>query len=63
MPDGQSRYRFKQWFLDEEEPIVWDVEGSEAGDYRSGALCLVPHNSDVTIHTVRVTPLESYINR
>lgn len=57
MPDGRTRYRFKQWAEGTPEPMDWDVEGFEAGDYPSGALCLVPHNSDVTIHEVRVEPL------
>ncbi len=57
MEDGRSRYRFKQWHSDRSEPIHWDVEGYETGDYPSGALCLVPHNSDVTIHSVSVRPL------
>ena len=41
------------------EPLGWDVEGVEKrkNDYPSGSLCLVPHNSDVTIHEVMVEPL------
>ena len=60
LADGRSRYRFKQWMEGESEPEVWDVEGYEEGenDYRSGALCLVPHNSDVTIHSIMVEPLQ-----
>lgn len=57
--DGRTRYRFKQWMATESEPDDWDVEGLEADDYPSGALCLVPHNSDVTIHRVQVEPLAS----
>ena len=57
MPDGRTRYRFKQWPDDRPEPPEWDVEGFETDDYPSGALCLVPHNSDVTIHELRVEPL------
>ena len=38
-------------------PADWDVQVFERDDYPSGALCLVPHNTDVTIHRVRVTPL------
>lgn len=57
MDDGRTRYRFKQWMDGAPEPLAWDVEGFEIGDYPSGALCLVPHNSDVTIHEVRVEPL------
>lgn len=57
MPDGRTRYRFKQWTDGEPEPTAWDVEGFEEDDYLSGALCLVPHNSDVTIHETRVEPL------
>lgn len=57
LPDGRSRYRFKQWPDDAPEPPSWDVEGLEADDEPSGALCLVPHNSDVTIHEVAVEPL------
>lgn len=26
-------------------------------DYLSGSLCIVPHNSDVTVHEVTVAPL------
>lgn len=58
-PDSRTRYRFKQWADGDSEPLNWDVEGFESGDYPSGALCLVPHNSDVTIHEVRVEPLYS----
>lgn len=57
LPDGQSRYRFKQWSKKEAEPTVGDIEDFETDDYPSGALCLVPHNSDVTIHRVKVDPL------
>ena len=57
VPDGRSRYRFKQWMEGAPEPRSWDVEGFEEDDYESGALCLVPHNSDVTIHSVRVEEL------
>lgn len=57
LPDGRSRYRFKAWDDDRPEPPGWDVEGLEADDYPSGSLCLVPHNSDVTIHQLAVTPL------
>ena len=39
------------------EPHSWDVEGLEEDDLASGALCLVPHNADVTIHEVDVQPL------
>jgi len=57
LPDGRTRYRFKQWLEARPEPLHWDVEGYETSDYPSGALCLVPHNSDVTIHEVSVEPL------
>jgi hypothetical protein len=57
LPDGCSRYRFKQWTDGQPEPTAWDVEGFEADDYLSGALCIVPHNSDVTIHQVCIEPL------
>ncbi len=57
LPDGRSRYRFKQWNALESEPLNWDIEGFELDDYASGALCLVPHNSEVTIHELRVEPV------
>ena len=57
MKDGRSRYRFKQWIAGQSEPVDWDIEGYEANDYPSGALCLVPHNSGVTIQSVSVRPL------
>ncbi len=57
LPDGRTRYRFKQWVDGEPEPGDWDAQGFESDDYPSGALCLVPHNTDVTIHEVRVTPI------
>jgi hypothetical protein len=59
LSDGNTRYRFKQWMEGSPEPPGWDVEGVETGarDYPSGALCLVPHNSDVTIHELKVKPL------
>ena len=55
--DNRTLYRFKQWNQDQPEPTAWSVESSEppATDYPSGALCLVPHNTDVTIHQVEVT--------
>ena len=59
LPDGRSRYRFKQWPEDAPEPLAWDIEGFEEDDYSSGALCLVPHNADFTIHGVRVERLVS----
>lgn len=60
LPNGDTRYRFKQWMYGITEPKDWDVEGIEVGnrDFRSGALCLVPHNSDVTIHKISVIPIE-----
>lgn len=57
LPDGRTRYRFKQWPDGEPEPSNWQVTGLETDDYPSGALCLVPHNSDVTIHEVWVEPI------
>ncbi len=55
-----TRYRFKTWPVDEEEPEKWQAEGTEPGslDYPSGSLLIVPHNSDVTIHEVSATPLD-----
>jgi hypothetical protein len=57
LPDGRSQYSFKQWMEGNDEPKTWNVEGLEMDDYASGALCLVPHNSDVTIHQVEITPI------
>ncbi len=57
LPDGRTRYRFKQWPEARSEPLDWDVEGYEKHDYPSGALCIVPHNSSVTIHKIWVTPI------
>jgi|GEM_PF-1931552 len=59
LPNGDTQYRFKQWKLHDPEPFKWDVEGIENGsdDFPSGALCLVPHNSNVTIHQLVVQPL------
>ena len=60
LDDGRSRYRFKQWNATVREPDNWAVESTEPAetDYPSGALCLVPHNSDVTIHDVTITPTQ-----
>jgi hypothetical protein len=58
LPDGRSRYRFKQWQDNQAEPETWDVEGYEVDDVPSGSLCLVAHNSTVTIHDVCVVPLD-----
>ncbi len=59
LSDGSTLYRYKTWQVEEPEPEGWNVEGTEPGhlDYRSGSLCIVPHNSDVTIHEVSVVPL------
>ncbi len=59
LSNRRSRYRFKQWNEDQPEPNEWSVESTEApeSDHPSGALCLVPHNTDVTIHQVQVTPI------
>ena len=59
LPDGQHVYRFKQWNAAETEPTKWDVEAYEASqrDFASGAFCIVPHNSDVTIHRVEALPI------
>ena len=56
LENNHTRYRFKQWKATDPEPAHWDLEGIEDGksDLSSGALCLVPHNSEVTIHTVEV---------
>ncbi len=55
---GRTRYRYKLWADNGPEPGGWDVEGLESNDYPGGSLCLVPHNSDVTIHEVFVGPVE-----
>ncbi len=62
--DGQYRYRYKMWADEEPEPLSWDLEGYESpvSGYPSGALCLVPHNTEVTIHAVTVQPLTSQPN-
>lgn len=59
LPDGRNAYRYKLWPDAAPEPIDWDIEGTEpaATGYPSGALCLVPHNTDVTIHSLSVQPL------
>ncbi len=58
--DSQTLYRFKQWNEGEPEPSEWSVEGKEPSktDLDSGALCIVPHNSDVTIHSVEIRALD-----
>lgn len=65
LADGRSRYRFKQWMDGDPEPQSWDVTACEPGasDFPSGSLCLVPHNTDVTIHEVRVEPLLGAVTR
>ena len=62
LADGSTRYRYKTWAVGEPEPLIWHAEGEEPGhlDYPSGSLCLVPHNSDVTIHEVSAAPLQSW---
>jgi len=57
-PKGQSIYRFKQWMNEEDEPQGWDITGKEENDYFSGSLCLVPHNSDVTIHKIQIKSVD-----
>lgn len=59
LSDGQHVYRFKQWNAGAREPATWDVEAYEdrERDFASGAFCIVPHNSDVTIHRVEALPL------
>lgn len=60
LEDGQHVYRFKQWNEGEPEPLEWDVEALEerSRDFESGAFCIVPHNSDVTIHRVEAILLK-----
>jgi len=59
LDDGRTRYRFKHWPVEDAEPEAWGIETCKPGgaEYASGAFCLVPHHSDVTIHEVVVTPL------
>jgi hypothetical protein len=59
LPDGGSRYRVKQWNDAAREPPGWAVEGTEAAgeDVPAGSLLVVPHNTDVTVHEIRVVPL------
>jgi hypothetical protein len=59
MPDGRSRYRFKQWMASEPEPRGWDVQGFKSGDHPSGSACIVPHNADVTVHRISVTAVDA----
>ena len=60
LPEGQHVYRFKLWDAGKTEPEEWDVEAHEDShrDFESGAFCIVPHNSDVTVHLVEAIPLE-----
>ncbi len=57
LQNGNTQYSFKKWNEGENEPDKWDVTGIEKPDldYPSGAQCLVPHNSDVTIHEVKIS--------
>lgn len=58
--DGQTHYSFKQWNEGESEPAEWSVQSMEPfeTDLSTGALCIVPHNSEVTIHSITVRPLD-----
>ncbi|MBK8500734.1 MAG: hypothetical protein IPL46_00210 [Saprospiraceae bacterium] len=56
--NGSTRYLYRQWVDGVKEPEKWDVSGIDEHDYPSGSLCIVPHNSDVTIHQIRIVPLE-----
>jgi hypothetical protein len=57
LDNGSTQYDYRQWVDGTKEPENWDVSGIDEHDYPSGSLCLVPHNSDVTIHQIRVIPL------
>ncbi|MCR9296526.1 MAG: hypothetical protein NXI32_27765, partial [bacterium] len=59
LENGESRYRFKHWLASEKEPESWFVTQAEdaSADLQSGALLIVPHNSDVTIHAIQVSAL------
>ena len=62
LADSSTLYRYKTWAAGEPEPLAWHAEGTEPQhlDYPSGSLCLVPHNSDVTIHEVAAAPLQRW---
>ena len=53
-------YRFKKWQAHQKEPQKWQISVPESKetDFSAGALCLVAHNSDVTIHKVDVKPVQ-----
>ena len=57
LENDSTLYRYKQWIDGAKEPENWDVSGIEEEDDLSGSLCLVPHNSDVTIHRVKIIPV------
>lgn len=57
---GELGARIEAAFLGRaNEPTEWAVEAFKPPDtaFPSGSVCLVPHNSDVTIHQVTVEPL------
>jgi hypothetical protein len=58
MPDGRHRYRNKIWSPDRNELDFWAVESFEdpAGDFGSGSLLLIAHNSDVTFRRLTIDP-------
>jgi hypothetical protein len=58
LENGSTQYQYRQWIDGITEPENWDVWGVEDHDYPSGSLCLVPHNSDVTIHKIRIVPVK-----
>jgi hypothetical protein len=60
LPDGRSRYQVKQWNDGTPEPPGWAVESREGAgsDLASGSLLVVAHNTDVTVHEIRVEPVE-----
>ena len=58
---SDTQYSFKLWPAELPEPSDWNIIHVESGstDYESGAFCLVPHNTDVTIHSVKINPISS----
>ena len=51
---GVTRYQFKIWEMDTEEPVVWDFDETQesASALRSGGAALIAHHVDVTFGNV-----------
>ena len=57
LPGSAARYRTRFWKDGDPEPVTWDMDSKEGGEYiPSGSVLLIAHNNDVTFGNITAVP-------